>query len=830
MTLPLRDRQSAAPGPPSGGTTVGPPQEPRLRSRDVVLLSGCLLVSGSTALFLWAGMGDGLPTVWIGLPFFGGPITSSSFWAASAGVLAGSLAGILLLRRGSTNAARRYDLLPLIALLTFFALLEIARLLHPDEAALLLSAAQVNIIPLVVLWIFYRRGEAGDAVVLVGGWFAALLATRPTMAFILGTIDAPRAALHTQAVVVTEVVFFAGLCLLPLAMMSGAVRARLTIWRTRAARLRLALGVANLVLGGLVLWQALRFSERAADMLLYSIATQGFVISLALMVIVRAFPRETEGGALEGDRHRGAVFWILLAAICLAYVCLAVRVAADWLVDSYPDTLSYLSIARQYAEGTPVIRGYWSPFASWLLAPLLRLGVDPYVAYRAAAVIVGLAWIPVSVGLARLLGLRPGLQLAVAGSVGFLVIGAGIAHGLPDLLGALFLAVYFCLLLRPDYPERPIRNGALAGALGALAYLAKHYNLIFVLVHLLVTHGLRVASGEPKKAAAKAFASAALTLLAASLPWAMVLSLRYHHLTFSTTGSLAQAIVGPRMTDHLCLAGNLCPEPEDVLFSWEDPTAIYYPDLGWSPLASVDNLRHELREISHNLREWLPAASFYVGILPALGLVALGLRTLKVWPDPKQRFLPMWIGLTALLYISGYLFFPSLFRYYLAILPVLFAGVYLSLTWLMGLGTTHGRGLREASVSLAGVLAVLLALLMMARPPVLRYLLTERSTDECLETDSLALAGIVEAPLAGTDWRVFHVAFHTRTRTLGWLSPDTPAASVDQELRANSVRSFLTGEGTPLVEDLIRDYGYTVRASVVLCQDPYVILLPPSAD
>jgi len=118
-------------------------------------------------------------------------------------------------------------------------------------------------------------------------------------------------------------------------------------------------------------------------------------------------------------------------------------------------------------------------------------------------------------------------------------------------------------------------------------------------------------------------------------------------------------------------------------------------------------------------------------------------------------------------------------------------------------------------------------LLSMARPPVLRFLLTEPSPYTCLETDSLALAGIVEAPLAGTDWRVFHVAFHARTRTLGWLSPNTSALLVDQELRANSVRSFLVGDGPGLATDLVRDYGYAVRGSAMLCRDPYLILIPP---
>jgi hypothetical protein len=796
----------------------------------VLLLSGCLLVFGSTAVFLWAGMADGLPTVWIGLPFFGGPVASSAFRAASAGILAGSLAAILLLRRGPNHAARRFDHLPLIALLTFFAFLETARLLHPDEATLLLSAVQVNIVPLVVLWIFYRRGEASDAVLSVGGWFAALLATRPTMAFILGTIDAPHAALHTRAFVVGEEVLFAGLCLLPLATISGAVRAGLSRGRARAARLRLALGVANLLLGGLVLWQTLRFSERAPEVLLLNAVTQGFVISLALIVLTRGVHLEPPAPKAIEERLRGWVFGAALFGICLGYLGLAVRVTANWPIDNYPDTLSYLSIARQYAEGTPVARGYWSPLAIWLMVPMLKLGLGPYAAYHAVGVVVGLAWILVSVPLSRLLGLGRGLQLAVAGSVGFLVIDAGLSNGLPDLTGALFLAIYFCVLLRPGALDRPIRNGALAGVAGALAYLGKSYNLAFILLHLGATCVLRIASGAPGKAAAKAFASAALTLLAASLPWAMVLSLRYHYLTFSTAGALNHAIVGPRMTDHPCNGHRLCAEPDDVLFSWEDPDARYYPDLGWSPLASVENLHHALGLVAGHLRELLLTASFYTGLLPALGLLGAALLALKAWQDPGRRFLPAWITLTVALYVSGYLFFQTTFRYHLSVTPLLFVGVYLTLSKLTGEGPMGTRGLGGAIAFLNGAMAVALALVSMAQPPILRYYLTEPSPYACLETDSRALAGLVEAPLAGSDWRVVHVSFHTRTRTFGWVSPDTGASEVDQELRANAVRSFLVGEDTQLAEDLVRDYGYTVRASVVLCRDPYLILLVPPAN
>jgi hypothetical protein len=661
------------------------------------------------------------------------------------------------------------------------------------------------------------------------GWIASLFLTRQTLSSALGVIDIRRAALHTRAFVVAEILFFAVLCLLPIAATSAAFRARLKIWRTAAARLGLALGLANLILGGLVLWEAFRFSERAEDMLIFSTATQGFVISLIVMLVTRVLTFEERQRGPDEGRRGEAVFRVLLAAICLGYIVLASRVVSSRLVDNYPDTLAYLSIARQYAEGSPVIRGYWSPLTIWVMVPLLRFGVNGYVAYRALAVFFGLIWIPVSVILARRLGLGRGFQLVLAGSVGLLIIGAGLGHGLPDLVGAFFLAIYFIVLLRPDYLERPVRNGLLTGVLGALAYLAKYYNLTFVLVHLAIITALRIASGAPRKAAARALISGALTLLVASLPWATVLSFRYHRLVFNTTGALNHAIMGPSMTDHPCNGARLCAEPEDVLFTWEDPAEVYYPDLGWSPLASVENLRHELRLIGDHLRLWVPSASFFVGPIPGLGLVGAALLALKTWLNPKRRFLPAWIALTCGPYLAGYLPFLSTFRHNLAVVPLLFIGVYLSLARLVGQAPFHWRSLRGAVAALNGALTVALVLISMARPPVLRYLLTERSPYACLETDSLALEGIVDAPLAGTDWQVIHVGFHTRTRTLGWLNPETAASLVDQELRTNSVRSFLALEGADLTEELVRDYGYTIRGPAAVCENAYLVLVPPSS-
>ncbi|QQR52800.1 hypothetical protein IPG36_01610 [bacterium] len=47
-----------------------------------------------------------------------------------------------------------------------------------------------------------------------------------------------------------------------------------------------------------------------------------------------------------------------------------------------PDGVAYIDLARLYADGQwwTAINAYWSPMFSWLLAPLIAIGLNPLIA------------------------------------------------------------------------------------------------------------------------------------------------------------------------------------------------------------------------------------------------------------------------------------------------------------------------------------------------------------------------------------------------------------------------------------------------------------------
>src|SRR5512141_3166048 len=69
-------------------------------------------------------------------------------------------------------------------------------------------------------------------------------------------------------------------------------------------------------------------------------------------------------------------------AVAAAFACqVTLLCLAGWQNDHMlnPDGIAYLRIASYYAHGQTdlMISGYWGPLISWLMAPLLALGVPP---------------------------------------------------------------------------------------------------------------------------------------------------------------------------------------------------------------------------------------------------------------------------------------------------------------------------------------------------------------------------------------------------------------------------------------------------------------------
>src|SRR5713226_3943071 len=77
-----------------------------------------------------------------------------------------------------------------------------------------------------------------------------------------------------------------------------------------------------------------------------------------------------------------------------------------------PDAVAYLRIASYYANTQTdlAISGYWGPLLSWLLAPLLKLGIEPLIAARTVMAVSAVIFWLGCMAVFRSFPLRPGIH------------------------------------------------------------------------------------------------------------------------------------------------------------------------------------------------------------------------------------------------------------------------------------------------------------------------------------------------------------------------------------------------------------------------------------
>jgi len=123
--------------------------------------------------------------------------------------------------------------------------------------------------------------------------------------------------------------------------------------------------------------------------------------------------------------------------------------------------------------------------------------------------------------------------------------------------------------------------------------------------------------------------SVGLTLLGCALvagPWIAVLSWKYQTLTFSTSGAINHAIVGPEDVQRRHPFRRIFHQPEaGRLFSFEDPSSLPYQY--WSPLTNLAYAKHQLALIYQNYHRVLTMLKdfdvFGVGLFALVGGVLI---------------------------------------------------------------------------------------------------------------------------------------------------------------------------------------------------------------
>ena len=239
-----------------------------------------------------------------------------------------------------------------------------------------------------------------------------------------------------------------------------------------------------------------------------------------------------------------------LAVSLLFYCCLAVILFKHYEFAIDPDGESYTNLAVKYASGDfkNAINGYWSPLVTWLIVPLILLGLNKVLAAKIIALSIGGVGIWalnkfiknfVETDLAKLIILIPSSLLLFAFSN--VEVGA-------DVLAATSLLLYFSLLQDEKF-NWSIKNALLIGTSGAICYFSKYYLFIFFIAHLFISVVIKHFYNKENSIIQKVkflLLTYSIMLLIAS-PWLILINTKYNiGLIFCTSGktNLTQALNG----------------------------------------------------------------------------------------------------------------------------------------------------------------------------------------------------------------------------------------------------------------------------------------------
>jgi hypothetical protein len=377
-----------------------------------------------------------------------------------------------------------------------------------------------------------------------------------------------------------------------------------------------------------------------------------------------------------------------LVCAVLIYLLLAVSVSVCQRGRINADFIGYITVShRVIPDFWGSISGIWSPLFSWLMIPLILLGVPDLIAGRVILLAGGLLYICSLYQIAR----RFERTVVIAVLVCAVIQAATWATYLldPDLLAAGLMFAYCATLFAPDLSKKPAHAFG-GGVIAGLAYLAKAYMLPFALIHLTISLWMRGRLEKGRWLLVWSIYVAGLLIVA--IPWASVVSKHEHRLTFSTAGSSNHANISIENDgfDPLFNPGLVADYAVDPRLE---------PD--WSPFSSWQNFLHQAHIIGRNLNVTLGYLPLWMLLL--IGAVAgrLVIRDRARRLEPGENFALRWALVTTVIYLSGYALVIVEARY---LVPVIAPLITLSATVLL-----RGFEVRRAPVAAAAGLIVLVS-------------------------------------------------------------------------------------------------------------------------
>ena len=239
--------------------------------------------------------------------------------------------------------------------------------------------------------------------------------------------------------------------------------------------------------------------------------------------------------------------------------------------DIDPDGTSYLTISQRYANGdiSTAVNGLWSPWACWLTALLIKVGmlaIPASVVVNAAAA-TGLLWITWSLFIHQGIAARRlwGFCLSLVVFLCFAVFW----QSFNDLWGCFFMLCVLRIMLVDGFARKPALWTAI-GVVGALAFFAKAYSLPYFV--LCVGVSAYFLAGRDKLQWFRIMVVAVPVMVICCFPWLCMLHAKYGMWTTSTAGPLNTSwyLVGhPEWKQGIDIL--LPPTYPGSAYYWEDP-------------------------------------------------------------------------------------------------------------------------------------------------------------------------------------------------------------------------------------------------------------------
>lgn len=258
-----------------------------------------------------------------------------------------------------------------------------------------------------------------------------------------------------------------------------------------------------------------------------------------------------------------------------------------------PDAISYFSISKKYflSHYTEAINGYWGPLYSWIVLPSFYLGIEPVVFARLINVIFSFMLLNLTYYYSTILNFDKRTKII---STYFFIIPSlffTFWNVTPDYLLLLLSLIYILLVLDENFLS-DFKITLFSSLIASLMYFTKSYGLVFFIVFQSVAFMIfYINKKESRIKITLHYVISIIFFLVIITPWVYLLSNKYGHFTFSTSGKINLLIVNPELNFHHppIESGLIAPSDKYSISAWDDPNVNLYPE--WSPFNSVNDFK-----------------------------------------------------------------------------------------------------------------------------------------------------------------------------------------------------------------------------------------------